>query len=452
MSNETLQVAQFCSQLRYSDLPGQVVERTKELVLDLLGNAIAGHEMESSRLVTGLVRSMGGTEEATVIGEGLKVPVANAVLANGSMAHGVEMGDTHRWTYLHPGAAVIPTALAIAEKHHLSGDELLVAVVAGYEVGIRLAYAVNPSHRRRGFHTTATVGAVAATAAASRAMSLGLEETANALGIGGTQAAGLVEFLAQGAMIERFHPGRSAQSGIYAALLASAGFTGPETILEGPHGFCRAMSDEPDLGWLNRGLGEEFRILEVGTKPYASCRFCNSSIDAAREIVAETGPLPPDMVAEIVVTVSPLCSSQTGNQEPKSFIAAQLSTPYSVALTISGKGAGLSGYMAGLGDKAVMATAKKVLLVADPSFGEDSRHVSMEVRLADGRRLCSTVDLPLGEPERPMTRDALLEKFMELATTAIDRYAAERIAIEIDGIERVRSLDGLLSLLGQPIQ
>lgn len=450
MSGETLQLARFCSGLRFGDIPREAVDKARSSLLDALGVAIAGHDMESSRLVTGLVRSMGGVEESAVIGEGLRVPMANAALANGAMVHALELDDTHRWTYLHAGASLVPTVLAIAQARELGGKELLVSLVAGYEAAIRLALAINPSHRRRGFHTSGTVGAVGAAAAAARALSLDPERTASALGIGGTQAAGLFEFLADGSMTKRLHPGRAAQSGIYAALLAEGGFTGPHTVLEGVDGLCRAMSDEPDLTWLNRGLGTEFKIVEMGVKPYASCRYCHASIDAAQEIVAQSGPLAPDQVAEIEDLVSPLNALQTGDTEPCTFMAAQMSTPYSLGLVLTGRGADFSQYISGLDDASVMGIARKVRMIPRPDFGETGRQVVLSVRLVDGRHFSSAVDLPLGEPERPVAGEALLRKFMGLAITSIPRQRAEMIAERVNEIEGADSLEGLMSLLAEP--
>ncbi len=447
MSNETVKLADFCSRLRFEQLPEAVVEKAKDHLLDTLGCAIAGRPMESSRPVIGLVRSMGGREEALVIGEALRVPMAQAAFANGTMAHGVELDDTHRWTYLHAGASIVPATLAVAESRCLGGRELLTAIVAGYEAAIRVALAVNPSHRRRGFHTSGTVGTIGATAAASRAMALDPATTASALGIGATQAAGLFEFLAEGAMTKRLHPGRAAQNGVYAALLASGGFVGPRTILEGANGFCRAMSDEPDLSSLTRNLGTEFKILEMGIKPYASCRFCHASIDAAREIVATTGPLRPDQIVEVVDTVSPLNAAQTGDASPATFMAAQMSTPFSLGLVLAGLGAGFSQYLSGLENPGVMEIARKVRLAPEPALGETGRRVELTVRLADGRSLSSAVDLPSGEPERPIGRQGLREKFIGLATTTMSRERAERIADEVTAMDRATTLEDLIALI-----
>lgn len=450
MANETFNLATYCSELCFHDLPQPAVEKARNSVLDLLGVAIAGHNMESSRLVVGLVRSMGGTGESSVIGEGLKVPAANAALANGAIAHALELDDTHRWTYLHAGASIIPAALAVAEKRRLNGKQFLTAVVAGYEAAIRLALAVNPSHRSRGFHTTGTVGAVGSAAAAARAFDLDPETTANALGIGGTQAAGLFEFLSDGSMTKRFHPGRSAQSGVYAALLAEAGFTGPKTILEGEMGFCRALSDSPEITWLNRNLGVEYKILEMGIKPYASCRYCHASIDAAQEILAESGPLTPDQIAEVVDMASPHNTRQTGDREPRTFMGAQMSTPYSVALVLTGRGAGFDQYFASLQDEVVLETARKVRMDAEPAFGETGRRVELTVRLVNGRSFSSSVDLPLGEPERPISKEALHRKYMGLATTAIPEKRAEAIAGLVENLPDMDNLDELIALLADP--
>ena len=290
MSVEPLSIApQLAAEmiaLRDTPLDAAVVARARDLLLDHLGVAIGGVPDASSRTIRdGLARlGFGGT--ATVIGTSLQLPPPQAALANGAAAHALEMDDTHRGGSIHLGAAVFPAALAASELALTSGAALLRAVVAGYEVGGRLAMALDPAaHYRRGFHPTGTCGTFAATVAAGLVLGLDADQLAHAMGIAGSQAAGAMEFLADGSWTKRFHPGWAACAGLHAAAIARAGFRAPSTVFEGRFGVLHNYSDGAQPAAL-AGDGT-YALMATSVKPHACCRYMQGPIDAVLALRTE---------------------------------------------------------------------------------------------------------------------------------------------------------------------
>jgi len=214
-----------------------------------------------------------------------------------------------------------------------SGEDFLVAVIAGYETAIRIALSVSPEHRFRGYHPTATVGVFGAAIAASLLLKIDVHQTVHAMGLAGSHAPGLFQFQYDGSMVKRIHPGRSAQSGVLSALFASKGLTGPPQILEGTYGFGRVMSDRFSMETITQELGSYWHIMDVGIKPYSACRFCHASIDGALEIRSQPG-FNPAAVESVEILGSQQLYSQTGNQKPETLTGAQFSTPFEVALAL----------------------------------------------------------------------------------------------------------------------
>ena len=251
-------LANYSVGMTYEKLPPDVISFTKLCILDYFGSAIAGSDKPPIQMISDLIKEMGGTEQANLFTGG-KSSVLQAALLNGASSHVVELDDIHKGSIIHAATVVIPAALAIAEWKELSGKELITAIVVGYEVCYRIGEAVSPSHYYY-WHNTATCGTFGAAIAAAKLLQLTEEETIHALGNAGTQAAGLWEFIEDGAMTKQLHAGKAAMNGVLAALLAQKGFTGPLKILEGNRGFFKAMSDEYDTTKITKSLGSEFKI------------------------------------------------------------------------------------------------------------------------------------------------------------------------------------------------
>src|SRR5215475_10299609 len=330
MATPTRTLAAFASTLSYEAIPTVVCEATKQYLFDTIGCGIYGSQTPWAKILNQLILEQGGRPEATLWLQGFRGPANMVALGLGVMMHSFELDDYHSGAKLHPGAVVIPAALAIAERQGARGREVLRAVVAGYELMIRTSLAAGTlSMRRRGWHITGLCGTFGAAAAAGQLLGLDSLQMANALGLAGTQSAGLFAFTCDGANSKRLHPGRSAQSGVFAAELAARGFTGPTAVLEYEDGgFCHAVSDASHLELLTCGLGEDYVTAGVSLKPYACCGSTHSSIDAVRWL-ARTHHIQPQDVDEIVVANHSVVKLQTSWwYEPVSPMQAQMNMEY----------------------------------------------------------------------------------------------------------------------------
>ncbi|HJS74108.1 MAG TPA: MmgE/PrpD family protein, partial [Vicinamibacteria bacterium] len=285
----TERLASFLSEIRGTGLPQPEVAAASSMLLDWLGSALAGRATGvGAKLLAYAEAEPEGT--ASIVGTDFHRSLETAALVNGALSHIVEMDDVDRGSVLHPGAVVIPAALAVAESRSRSGGDFLSAIVAGYEVAVRIGEAVGKRHYQF-FHNTSTCGVFGAAAAASWLLDLDEERVVWALGNAGTQASGLWEFNSEGAMSKHLHAGRAAANGVLAALLAERGVTGPSRILEGDRGFFRATAPdaEPETVIAGIGNGAPLKIHGVSLKPHASCRHTHAPIDCALEIRRRIG-------------------------------------------------------------------------------------------------------------------------------------------------------------------
>lgn len=448
----TKRLGTFVSELTFEDLPHEVVEKAKALVLDGLANQIVGANEAASQHVAAWVATLGAREEAAVVGHALRAPAALAALCNATMAHAIEMDDAHRDGLVKAGSVLVPSAIAMAEAEDATGKRALLGLVAGYEVMVRLGLALNPGHRRRNFHSTGSLGAFGAAAVGASVLGLDADGATSALGTAGTQAAGLAAFLDDPeCMSKAFNAGKGAMNGLMAAQLARQGFIGPRRVLEGEEGFARAVSDEIRFEEMTRGLGTEWRIMEVGYKPHAACRYAHGPIDAAYELFDRHG-VDPSRVTGATVLASTLAVRQSGHNDPTTLHAAQGSTPFSVALSlISGKAyLRLKDFSTAWKseNRSVQALCQRIRMDADETrFGFMGRGCEVILTLDDGSTLAAGLDLPKGEPENPLSETELQDKFFALAEPQIGNEASRRVAdlsAELDVLPHVGSLMELL--------
>src|SRR6478736_468169 len=330
----TRRIAEFVSTLSYERIPAQVIERIKLLILDSLGCAIYGAELEWCRIVRSTLENLDATRTTSVWGTPLRLSSPHAALVNGTQVQGFELDDVHRRGVLHVGAVTLPALIAVAESHaDLSGRDFLTAAVAGYEIGPRVGRCMGQEHIGQGWHSGATVGVYSAAAGAARGLGLSAEKTVHALGIAGTQSAGLMA-AQYGAMVKRMHAGRASQSGLYGALLASNGFTGIVDVFEAPYGgFCTTFSrsqDRFDLDELSAGLGERFETLRIALKFYSCVGSNHTTLDAIRDIQRRR-PFTPAEVDKIVIHGSQVTVDHVGwPYRPEGLTSAQLNLPFAV--------------------------------------------------------------------------------------------------------------------------
>jgi 2-methylcitrate dehydratase PrpD len=454
----TAGVSRFVSGLRYERIPPEVVERIKLLMLDSLGCAIYGSELESSRILLGTLQAVDSTQGCSVWGTNARLSAPHAALVNGTLVQSFELDDVHRVGVLHVGAVTLPGVLAIAEQRAaMTGRDLITAAVAGYEIGPRVGMCMGQEHIGQGWHSGATVGVFSAAAGAAAALRLSEEQTVHAIGMAGTQSSGLMA--AQfGAMVKRMHAGRAAQSGLYAALLAERGFTGIRDVFENPYGgFCSTFSrstDRFDLAELTSGLGERFETLRIALKFYSCVGSNHTTLDALRDLRARHG-FGNEAIERIIVHGSRVTVDHVGwKYRPEGLTSAQLNLPYCVATLLLEGDVFVEQFSEALvADPERMRMAELVEVVEDPAItarGKRYRHmVRVEVKLRDGSRHEKTVEAPRGSEDQFASSDDIVRKFVKLAGSCLPRAQAERIASLVLESEKLPSGSTIVQALAR---
>jgi len=432
----TDQLAAFAAEVSTATLPKDVVARTPVLVLDLLGSIVrARQEAAVTPPLLSAVKALGldlGTSR--VFGDPAGYSPAGAVFLNGALGHALDFDDTHAAGTLHPGAPVIPAALAAAEMCGASGADVLAGIVAGYETTCRIAVALPAGeHYARGFHPSATCGVFGAAAAAGRVFGLDGPQIASALGVALSQSAGSLQFLANGGWTKPFQVGWAAMSGLTAATLAREGFRGASEAIEGRHGFLSAYAPAPVPQRVVQDLGQVFELMATGVKPYPSCRYGHAGIDAVLALRAEHN-LVASEVDEIVYGLSDAGLLLVGaplakKQNPENIVDAQFSAPFVLAVALATGAMTWDSYRL-LSDPTVRGLLPKVVCVHDPEIeAEFPTNMSGKITIrAQGRTFERKVVVPFGEPSNFPTLDGLRAKFLGLAAPVLGASAAGRLA------------------------
>jgi 2-methylcitrate dehydratase PrpD len=450
--NETRTLARFASQLKLADVPRPAIDKAIDLLIDQFGIQIACATLPWSKQIMRMVQELGGNPHCTVAYYGFKTSMDNAAFLNTAFGHGFEMDDVHLRAINHPGVLGVPTSLAIAERHHLSGAEMLLGTVIAYELICRISLVTGAAIMRLGSNTHPMNGPFGIAAACARLLGMGEEGILNAMGIAGSHsAAGLREFTQTGGSLKRLHCAIPAQTGVRSALLASEGLTGPPTILEGRFGFCRVFCGEVDFGPMLEGLGREYIFTETAFKPYCTVYHIQAPIEAARLIIERHRP-EVARIKEIIVGTCEDGISHAGKiVEPQDIASAQYSTAFSLALRFGKGGNGMKEYVPeNLGDPALLAIAHKVRLEVD----EESERVYparwmsvVTVVMEDGQRFQERVRSLPGTMEHPMSREDIKRKFRGLVEGRISNSQAETLLERIENVEQLDDVAGLAHLL-----
>ncbi|CCE03678.1 MmgE/PrpD family protein [Bradyrhizobium sp. STM 3809] len=443
MAQETATLAAYVAGLKYDDIPPEVLDRAKVLTLDFLGSAIrARREAESTPSVVKMLAALklDAAGEATVFGDSRTWTPAVAALLNGTMGHSLDFDDTHADSSLHPSAPVVPAAFAVGEMVGASGREVLTAIVAGYEVCCRLGNALDPtSHYARGFHPTATAGTYGAAAAAGKLFGLSEQQLVYAFGVSGSQAAGSLQFLVNGAWNKRYQVGASAMNGVIAATLAKNDFVGAVESVEGKHGLLVGYTDTPHHEKAVAGLGSTYETMKIGVKPYPSCRYTHAAIDAIIALRREHN-LTPDQVKRVEVGLHRNGITLTGDaatkRHPTSIVGGQFSMFFTGALALDQGRFGWDDYTR-LGDAAINSLADKFDVVQDDKLEVGRSHpfgARVTITTEDGvhERLH---DDPSGEPTSFPSAQAMSDKFITLARPVLSSRA-QSFADAILSLER----------------
>src|ERR1700677_3668095 len=447
----TSQLADFCADIKLSALPPEVVTRARFLVLDLVGNIVrARHDAESTASFVSAVRALGmATGNAGVFGDAARYSPAGAAFLNGALAHSLDFDDTHAAGSLHPGAPVIPAALAAGEMVGASGADVLAAIIAGYEVTWRLALALPAgADYDGGFHPTATCGAFGAAAAAARVFGLDADDVASAMGTVLSQCAGSPEFLATGAWTKRSQVGWAATNGLMAATLVREGFKGASEALEGKHGFMRAYAPNPKPERAVQDLGEVFELMNTALKPSPSCRYGHAGIDAALALRAANDLRPVDITsirlglprAGMLLIGAP--AEKKAN--PANVVDGQFSGPFVISAALATGAMGWDSYKL-LNDATIRSLLPKVTCEFDTEIeAEFPANMSGKLTIKTGNRTFEQkVVVPKGEPSNFLTEAELKAKFFGLTDSLLgaDRAAALADAVlAIDTTAEVSSL------------
>jgi 2-methylcitrate dehydratase PrpD len=433
-------LAETLAATRYDDLPPAVLADTRRAVIDWLGSALAGSIEPPARLAQQVVARLGASIDSTVFSGG-RSSAAGAALANGVASHILELDDVHKGSTLHAAAPIIPAALAVAEREHADGRAFLLAVTLGYEAALRIGEAVNPDHYRY-WHPTGTAATFGAAAAAGSILGLDARQMLDALGSAGTQAAGLWEFNADGAMSKHLHPGKAAFNGVLAADLAAAGFTGATRILEGDRGFFRATAATFDASRVTDGLGTQWKIGENCYKMHSCCGHTHSAIDLALELR--------DRVADAEIKAIRIETYGPGHAivkepNPTTPYRAQFSIAYVVAAALAEGQVGLDQFSGdrfdstGVRSPAIASLLSRTTVsVADDLTAKypSAWPARVALELASGATLEGMADFPRGNPENPVTTVDLEAKFTRLVAPRFGAAFAARGLQAVESLER----------------
>lgn len=448
-------LAEFASVLTFDDLPVEVVKYVKLLLLDSLGVCIYGSRLPWTAKLFDMVAAERAGEVASVFGWSCKTSPALAALVNASAGHGFELDEIHRDSHLHPGSIVWPVCFAMAEYRGrpVSGKELLTAAVAGYEVGIHVGLAGGHGAFMQGFHPQGVIGTFAAAAAAAKMMKLQGEETLHAMGIAGSQSSGLMA-AQEGAMVKRMHAGKAAQSGIYAALLASRGFTGIDNIVDATFG--RFLSSYCSLRFPERlllGLGVEWETLNVFYKPFASAASMHTALDGLRRLMLEAG-----IVAWEIRRLEIGCSGAmfqhcAWRYVPRGVASAQMNLMFGLASMALKGDVGVGSFTEdALSDPAVLDFIDRIEAFIDPEiegFGPEGRHAArVIVHTVDGSRYETLQCYRPGTPENPSPPGAIEAKFHGLVSRRFDSATSGRLESLVMNMEASDDISEMLSIVG----
>jgi 2-methylcitrate dehydratase PrpD len=455
MTDITRTVADFVADLTYGDLPQEVVERTKLLIFDITGVMIrARHDAESTPSLISAVERLGlASGDCSVPGDARAYAPSAAALINGTLAHSLDFDDTHAAGSLHSSAPIVPAAMAAAEMVNASGKDLIAACVAGYEVQIRLALALNPKeHYDRGFHPTATCGIFGAAAAVSKLLGLDGTGIESAFGIALSQAAGSMQFLADGAWTKRSHVGQAASNGLICAVMAAEGFKGPNDAFDGNWGFLTSYAPNPDASKVTDQLGRHWETLGLAVKPYPSCRYSHAAMDGLIALKQQHG-IDVDDVEAIEIGLSETGRKIIGEPlaakiNPEGVVDGQFSMPFCAAVALREGGMAWDDYATHLDDATTRSLCQKVKTVPDEQAeAAYPNNMSGTVRIKTKTDTFETfVEVPKGEPENFMSGGELRAKFDGLCAPYLDDLQRDTLADALLSLENANQVGAVFAL------
>ncbi len=424
----------------YENIPPNVIEHAKRSMFNWLGVAIGAAYHPSTDMLLAVSKEVESSPQVSLLGRHEKVDLLTAALFNGMTSHIFDYDDTHLDTIHHPSGPVAPVVFALGEKYDLSMRDLLRAFVLGVEVELRISNAVYPSHYDHGWHITSSVGVFGAAVAAGVLLGLDEERMLYALGLAGTQAFGLREMF--GTMTKPFHPGKAAQNGLLAAMLAQKGFTSSNQVLEAKRGFANVLAPEHDLSKVNINWGEQWELLKNAFKPYACGIVLHPSIDAC---IALRDKAEPEEVKEIQVTVNPYVLELTGKPEPATGLAGKFSIYHTASIAFLDGDAAEEQYSdEKVNDPKTVEFRKKIKPTVDASMEEDEAYAKLITM--DGREFDVRIEHATGSIENPMKDEALIRKFRKLVAPVLPSDKVDGLVERMYQFEEQKSIRDIVAL------
>lgn len=453
MSIISQELAQFCDGLDFEAIPKEVVEQIKIHLLDTVGISLVSSTMNFAETVFKTADELGKGEESTVIGFGKKLPMVSAALINGTLAHGLDYDDTHIGAIVHVSAPIVATGIAAGEARNVSGKDLIEALAAGMEISTRLGIVADGGFNDRGMHQTGICTPFGASLTAGKLLRLSREELENGLGVCGTMASGIIQI--EGSWLKRINPGWAAHSGIISALLGHHGFIGPREVFEGTHGIFKShLGAEKEFNWslLTGDLGSRWETLNIAIKPYPSCHYTHAFIDCAKYLL-ETYDIRPQEIESIECKtteriVPVVFEPKEEKVRPTNPYGAQFSTQYLVAAMLCKGYVNLDTiYFEPLDDPEVLSLAKKIEWVPDPESDYPVNFPGeLKIVLRDGREFSRRERFNRGGPRNPMSKDEVVDKFMDNANRVIEKSQAREILESVDDLEGLEDISKLVAL------
>jgi 2-methylcitrate dehydratase PrpD len=453
MDTVSQKLGEYIAKSQFEDLTTEALAAAKRSTLDTLGAMVAGSTAPGIDTVVGLAKGWKGKPEAHVLGFGYKVPAPLSAWCNGTMARAHEIDDCVDFLPVHPSASAVPALFTLAElKGGLSGRDFLTALAVGQDMMIRLGLAVRQNAMQSGRNNMFKI--FGPTAALARAMGFDSEQAQNALGISFSFAVGDGQCALDGALTLRLQQGIVAQGALLSVILASKGFTGARDFLLGKFGYLRAFEPDPRMEYLTEGLGRTFYGERISIKPFSSCRATHPAIDLALQLRKENG-IDPKSVRKVTVRTCPevhqlVASPRDAKIKPDSTPSAQFSIQYTVAAALQRGDVFLKEIDSeSLKNTDILDLAQRVYVESEPSLRTDFvlGRTIMEIELECKLSLKREIDLPLGNPSRPMGFDAIAEKFLKCASYSVRRLEKSRLKELIQAISRLEDLPDVSLLI-----
>lgn len=452
------QLSDMAVNLRYEDLPREARKHAAVLLLDLLGSMVGSKRIESSQMAAELALELGGPEESNVIGRSRKISAPYAAFANAIQGYAFDYADDHNESNCHPSVATIPASLALGQKLHSTGKELIEAIALGNEVVCRLGASFLGKTYYQGFHPTSTCGVFGVAISAAKLLKLDFKKTVWSLGIAGSQAAGIMEWNAEGSYTKRLQAGHPAMCGLLSAMLSGKGFNGPSSIFEGEGGFLNAYSlnRQYDTNYITKDLGKMWNFSKSSIKVYPCCRYSAGHLDACLQIHAKHHPdskrIKKISIRSSNYTIKVLTTPLERKLKPQTAVDAQFSMPYQAAAAlVQGKIDIETFTEKSFKDPEILKVVPKVEWRTDEEFERRypaSYSCAVTVRMEDGQEFTSVVDNPKGDYRNPVTQGEIENKFFSLAKIEIaDEGKIRDIMTFVNNIEGANDINDLFPLI-----